>query len=75
MTHANDATQNGMHETRTTRAVRKPRCQQIADTLREEIRRGFDTRDRLMLAVISMHPGGSYSYRSEYRRTDIAHED
>ena len=35
------------------------------------LRRYFDARDRLMLAVISVHPGG-YSYRSEYRRSDIA---
>jgi hypothetical protein len=73
MTHANDATPNGMHESRNVRAVRKARYQQIADTLREEIGRGFDTRDRLMLAVIPVHPG--YSYRSDYRRSDIAHED
>jgi GntR family transcriptional regulator len=39
------------------------------------LRRYFDARDRLMLAVISWHPGGSYSYRSEYRRSDIAHEE
>jgi len=39
------------------------------------LRRYFDARDRLMLAVISWHPGGSYSYRSEYRRNDIAHEE
>jgi GntR family transcriptional regulator len=39
------------------------------------LRRYFDGRDRLMLAVISIHPGGSYSYRTEYRRSDIAHED
>jgi DNA-binding GntR family transcriptional regulator len=36
------------------------------------LRRYFDARDRLMLAVISIHPGGTYSYRSEYRRSDIA---
>ena len=36
------------------------------------LRRYFDARDRLMLAVISVHPGGAYSYRSEYRRSDIA---
>jgi hypothetical protein len=39
------------------------------------LRRYFDARDRLMLAVISTHPGGSYSYRSEYKRSDIAHAD
>ena len=39
------------------------------------LRRYFDARDRLMLAVISMHPGGAYSYRSEYRRSDIAHDE
>src|SRR4051812_18552540 len=39
------------------------------------LRRYFDARDRLMLAVISVHPGGSYSYRSEYRRSDIAHDE
>ena len=38
------------------------------------LRRYFDARDRLMLAVISVHPGGVYSYRSEYRRSDIVHE-
>jgi DNA-binding GntR family transcriptional regulator len=36
------------------------------------LRRYFDARDRLMLAVISIHPGGAYSYRTEYRRSDIA---
>jgi DNA-binding GntR family transcriptional regulator len=41
----------------------------------QSLRRYFDARDRLMLAVISIHPGGSYSYRSEYRRSDIAHEE
>ena len=56
MAHANDATRNGVadarlhdardHESRShdgarsARGVRKPRYQQIADTLREEIRRG-----------------------------------
>ena len=39
------------------------------------LRRYFDARDRLMLAVISVHPGGAYSYRSEYKRSDIAHEE
>jgi len=39
------------------------------------LRRYFDARDRLMLAVISTHPGGSYSYRSEYKRSDIVHAD
>jgi hypothetical protein len=38
------------------------------------LRRYFDVRDRLMLAVISIHPGGTFSYRSEFRRSDIAHE-
>lgn len=38
------------------------------------LRRYFDARDRLMLAVISLHPGASYSYRSEYKRSDIAHD-
>ena len=36
------------------------------------LRRYFDARGRLMLAVISIHPGGAYSYRTEYRRSDIA---
>ncbi len=40
MTHANDANPNAAQPARTTRAPRKPRYQQIADTLREEIRRG-----------------------------------
>lgn len=39
------------------------------------LRRYFDARGRLMLAVTSLHPGGTYSYRSEYRRNDIAHEE
>ena len=42
MAHANDATRNEPHDARAhaARGVRKPRYQQIADTLREEIRRG-----------------------------------
>jgi hypothetical protein len=40
MTHANDATPNDAHETRSAHGARKPRYQQIAETLREEIRRG-----------------------------------
>lgn len=39
------------------------------------LRRYYDARDRLMLAVISLHPGVSYSYRTEYTRSDIAHEE
>jgi DNA-binding GntR family transcriptional regulator len=40
MTQANDANPNGSSPPRISRGARKPRYQQIADTLREEIRRG-----------------------------------